>query len=197
MPLAPDAPQQAGAAADAVALSWAPPHANGAPISGYTLEVDDGRGGPFVLAYSGTATSATVGGLRVRRRKGGCGGGRGGGRQAARWRMKSSCVSADPCAGPAAAMLPTPSPLPLAPTLQSGLEYRFRLLAENQVGTGRAATHRHACGPRCAPPPLSTLARRQRRLPPSLASGKARLATHTSTPPAAPPCRRAAATGLL
>lgn len=63
MPSAPDPPAQTAASADSVTLCWRPPADNGAPISGYTLEVDDGRGGDFRLAYSGGGTAASVGGL--------------------------------------------------------------------------------------------------------------------------------------
>jgi hypothetical protein len=71
VPTAPDPPVHVGSSADAVTLQWVPPAENGAPISGYTLEVDDGRGGDFRLAYTGGDTSTTVAGLQVGRRPGG------------------------------------------------------------------------------------------------------------------------------
>jgi hypothetical protein len=64
---------------DAATLQWRPPAENGAAISCYQLEVDDGRQGEFRLAYTG---------------------------------MDTQCV---------------------VQKLQSGLNYRFRLRAENSV----------------------------------------------------------------
>jgi hypothetical protein len=52
---------------DSATLQWSPPHDNGAPISCYTLEVDDGRGGEFRLAYSGAQCKAVVKQLQVRK----------------------------------------------------------------------------------------------------------------------------------
>ena len=66
VPLAPEPPVQAASSADSVTLQWSAPPDNGAAISSYTLEVDDGRGGDFRLAYTGLDTTATVAGLQVR-----------------------------------------------------------------------------------------------------------------------------------
>ncbi len=65
VPAAPDPPVQVSSTSDAVTLRWAAPPDNGAPITGYTLEVDDGAGGDFRLAYSGPDTAAAVTGLQV------------------------------------------------------------------------------------------------------------------------------------
>lgn len=148
VPAAPEPPAQAGCSADSVTLQWAAPADNGAPVSGYTLEVDDGRGGEFRLAYSGLGTAATVAGLQVRRRRPGRGGragpscvcsscwadADGGGSSSAQLRPAGGCTPADlllearlHCAENAALV---PSPLLSA---QSGLPYRFRLQAENSV----------------------------------------------------------------
>jgi hypothetical protein len=64
---------------DAATLAWSQPAENGAVISCYQLEVDDGRQGEFRLAYTG---------------------------------LELQCV---------------------VTKLQSGLNYRFRLRAENSV----------------------------------------------------------------
>jgi hypothetical protein len=64
---------------DTATLQWRPPAENGAVISCYQLEVDDGRQGEFRLAYTG---------------------------------LEQQCV---------------------VQKLQSGLNYRFRLRAENSV----------------------------------------------------------------
>ncbi len=66
---------------DSVTLQWATPWANGAPITRYVLQMDDGMGGEFHTKYAGADNEATVGGLN------------------------------------------------------SGLTYRFRLMAENDVST--------------------------------------------------------------
>ncbi|KAI8476074.1 MAG: fibronectin type III [Monoraphidium minutum] len=64
VPAAPEPPLQVSSSADSVSLRWAAPPDNGDPISGYTLEVDDGAGGEFRLAYSGPDTAATVSRLK-------------------------------------------------------------------------------------------------------------------------------------
>jgi hypothetical protein len=66
---------------DAATLQWRSPADNGAVVSCYQLEVDDGRQGEFRLAYTGTDTQCVV------------------------------------------------------QKLQSGLNYRFRLRAENSVSS--------------------------------------------------------------
>ena len=65
VPAAPESPMQASATADAVTLQWAAPADNGASISSYSVEVDDGLGGEFRLAYSGPHICAVVKGLKV------------------------------------------------------------------------------------------------------------------------------------
>ncbi|KIZ02144.1 fibronectin type III domain containing 3A, partial [Monoraphidium neglectum] len=64
VPSAPEPPVQVASSSDSVTLQWTAPPDNGAAISGYTLEVDDGRGGDFRLAYTGSNTKATVEGLQ-------------------------------------------------------------------------------------------------------------------------------------
>ncbi|GBF99904.1 hypothetical protein Rsub_12812 [Raphidocelis subcapitata] len=64
VPAAPEPPARVACTSDTATLAWAPPADNGAPISGYTLEVDDGRGGDFRIAHTGAECRATVAGLR-------------------------------------------------------------------------------------------------------------------------------------
>ncbi|KAF8059974.1 FNDC3B [Scenedesmus sp. PABB004] len=60
VPAAPEPPLQVGCSKDAATLQWRAPPDNGAPVSSYTLEMDDGRGGDFRLAAAGPATSASL-----------------------------------------------------------------------------------------------------------------------------------------
>ncbi|KAF6257140.1 fibronectin type III [Scenedesmus sp. NREL 46B-D3] len=80
VPAQPEPPVQVASSKDAATLQWRPPAENGALISCYQLEVDDGRQGEFRLAYTG---------------------------------LELQCV---------------------VQKLQSGLNYRFRLRAENSEG---------------------------------------------------------------
>jgi len=43
----------AGSTSNSIAVQWQEPAANGEPIEGYRLEIDDGLGGAFELAYQG------------------------------------------------------------------------------------------------------------------------------------------------
>eukprot|EP00879_Flechtneria_rotunda_P003440 GHRR01003669.1.p1 GENE.GHRR01003669.1~~GHRR01003669.1.p1 ORF type:complete len:1144 (+),score=472.39 GHRR01003669.1:203-3634(+) len=60
VPAAPDPPRQVASTKDSATLVWHAPADNGAAITCYQLEVDDGRQGEFRLAYTGTETKATV-----------------------------------------------------------------------------------------------------------------------------------------
>lgn len=72
---------------DSVTLQWATPWANGAAITRYVLQMDDGMGGEFHTKYAGADNEARVAGLK------------------------------------------------------SGLAYRFRLMAENDVSAGGPRVH--------------------------------------------------------
>jgi hypothetical protein len=50
---------------DSATLEWEAPHDCGAPISCYTLERDDGRGGEFSVAYCGPQRRVTVSKLQA------------------------------------------------------------------------------------------------------------------------------------
>lgn len=50
---------------DTTTLQWSPPADNGAVVSCYQLEVDDGRQGEFRLAYTGPETHCIVQQLQV------------------------------------------------------------------------------------------------------------------------------------
>lgn len=60
VPAQPDPPVQVASSKDAATLQWRPPADNGAVISCYQLEVDDGRGGEFRLAFTGLDTQCVV-----------------------------------------------------------------------------------------------------------------------------------------
>ena len=63
VPATPDAPLVTAASEAQVSLRWAAPEDNGSEISGYQVERDDGRGGPFQFLHHGAGTACTAAGL--------------------------------------------------------------------------------------------------------------------------------------
>jgi hypothetical protein len=139
---------QVASSSDSVTLQWTAPPDNGAAISGYTLEVDDGRGGDFRLAYTGSNTKATVEGLQV----GPCCRDKERAQSYCRCLVvKRSCCNVDAknnwqlvCEAPLSSLLGLPPEQLWRPHFpsQSGLPFRFRLQADNIVSADEEA---HDC----------------------------------------------------
>ncbi|GFR50352.1 hypothetical protein Agub_g12561 [Astrephomene gubernaculifera] len=64
VPTQPQPPTVQSATASTLTLRWTPPADNGSPVTGYSLERDDGAGGDFALVYGGPNTTFTLKGLR-------------------------------------------------------------------------------------------------------------------------------------
>eukprot|EP00850_Spirogloea_muscicola_P004133 SM000017S02873 [mRNA] locus=s17:782615:788035:+ [translate_table: standard] len=64
VPAAPAPPSLMTATATSITVDWQEPASCGAPISAYTLEIDDGCGGPFNPVYTGESSSCEVRGLQ-------------------------------------------------------------------------------------------------------------------------------------
>lgn len=62
-PPGPPSCSERGSTEDSVTLSWPASAENGSPIERYVLEIDDGSGGDYRIAYSGLEATCTVSGL--------------------------------------------------------------------------------------------------------------------------------------
>jgi hypothetical protein len=64
VPAAPEAPTLLSASATSMTVEWQEPNDSGSPITDYTLEHDDGEGGPFTSVYTGAKRQYTINGLK-------------------------------------------------------------------------------------------------------------------------------------